>query len=62
LPSGSFLRGHHFQNGWQQNRQIINSSLQNNPRYHFSLKSEAIDNLTIVLAAILKMVAMNIDI
>jgi hypothetical protein len=34
-----------------------NSSLQNNPRYQFSLKSETIDNLTILLAAILKLVA-----
>jgi hypothetical protein len=32
-------------------------SLQNTPRYQFSLKSEIIDNLTILLAAILKMVA-----
>jgi hypothetical protein len=30
----------------------INSTLQNNPRYQFSLKSETIDNLTILLAAI----------
>jgi hypothetical protein len=32
----------------------INSSLQNNPRYQFSLKSENIENLPILLAAILK--------
>jgi hypothetical protein len=30
------------------------SSLQNNPRYQFSLKSENIENLPILLAAILK--------
>jgi hypothetical protein len=38
-------------------RAPTNSSLQNTPRYQFSLKSETIDNLTILLAAILKMVA-----
>jgi hypothetical protein len=32
----------------------INSSLQNNPRYQFSLKSENIEILPILLAAILK--------
>jgi uncharacterized protein YegP (UPF0339 family) len=37
-------------------RAPINSSFQNTPRYQFSLKSETIDNLTILLAAILKMV------
>jgi hypothetical protein len=30
----------------------VNSSLQNNPRYQFSLKSENIENLPILLAAI----------
>jgi hypothetical protein len=34
-----------------------NSSLQDTPRYQFTLKSETIDNLTILLTAILKMVA-----
>jgi hypothetical protein len=37
----------------------INSSLQNNPRYKFSLKSENIEILTILLAAILKMAAIR---
>jgi hypothetical protein len=35
----------------------INSSLQNNPRYQFSLKSENIEILPILSAAILKMAA-----
>ena len=34
-----------------------NSSLQNTPRYQFSLKSETINNLPILLAAILETVA-----
>jgi hypothetical protein len=38
-------------------RAPANSSLQNTPRYQFALKSVTIDNLTILLAAILKMVA-----
>jgi hypothetical protein len=69
LHSGSFLRSHRFLNGCQQNRQIvnglrfqwklisrlfINSSLQNNPWYQCSLKSENIEILPILLAAILK--------
>jgi hypothetical protein len=35
----------------------INSSLQNNPRYKFSLKSDNIEILPILSAAILKMAA-----
>jgi hypothetical protein len=35
----------------------INSSLQNNPRYQFSLKSENIEILPILSAAIFKMAA-----
>jgi hypothetical protein len=43
---------------WMQVSSLpTNYSLQNTPRYQFSLKSEIIDNLTILLAAILKMVA-----
>jgi hypothetical protein len=37
----------------------INSSLQNNPRYKFSLKSENIEILPILSAAILKMAAIR---
>jgi hypothetical protein len=37
----------------------INSSLQNNPRYKFSLKSENIEILPILSAAILKMAAIS---
>jgi hypothetical protein len=37
----------------------INSSLQNNPRYQFSLKSENIEILPILSAAILKMVSIR---
>jgi hypothetical protein len=37
----------------------INSSLQNNPRYKFSLKSENIEILRILSAAILKMEAIR---
>jgi hypothetical protein len=37
----------------------INSSLQNNPRYQFSLKSENIEILPILSAAILKMAAIG---
>jgi len=37
----------------------INSSLQNNPRYQFSLKSENIEILSILLAAIFKMAAIH---
>jgi hypothetical protein len=37
----------------------INSSLQNNPRYQFSLKSENIEILPILSAAILKMTAIR---
>jgi hypothetical protein len=33
------------------------SDFKNTPRYQFSLQSETIDNLTILLAAILKLVA-----
>jgi hypothetical protein len=36
---------------------LINSSLQNNPRYQFSLKSENIEILPILSAAIFKMAA-----
>jgi hypothetical protein len=39
----------------------INSSLQNNPRYQFSLKSENIEILTILLAAILKITAIQMQ-
>jgi hypothetical protein len=43
---------------WMQVSSLpTNSSLQNTPRYQFSLKSETIDNMTILLAAILKMVS-----
>jgi hypothetical protein len=43
---------------WMQPSSLpTNFSLQNTPRYQFSLKSEIIDNLTILLVAILKMVA-----
>jgi hypothetical protein len=38
----------------------INSSLQNNPRYKFSLKSENIEILPILSAAIFKMAANKI--
>jgi hypothetical protein len=38
----------------------INSSLQNNPRYQFSLKLENIEILPILLAAILK-IKMTLD-
>jgi hypothetical protein len=39
---------------WMQVSSLTtNSSLQNTPRYQFSLKSETIDNLTILLVAIL---------
>jgi hypothetical protein len=37
----------------------FNSSLQNNPRYQFSLKSENIEILSILSAAILKMAAIR---
>jgi hypothetical protein len=37
----------------------INSSLQNNPRYQFSLKSENIEILPILSAVILKMAAIR---
>jgi hypothetical protein len=37
----------------------INSSLQNNPRFQFSLKSENIEILTIFSAAIFKMAAIH---
>jgi hypothetical protein len=37
----------------------INSSLQNNPRYKFSLKSDNIEILPILSAAILKMAAIR---
>jgi hypothetical protein len=37
----------------------INSSLQNNPRYTFSLKSENIEILPILSAAILKIAAIR---
>jgi hypothetical protein len=39
----------------------INSSLQNNPRYKFSLKSENIEILPILSAAILKMAPLARD-
>jgi hypothetical protein len=38
---------------------LINSSLQNNPRYQFSLKSENIEILTILSAAIFEMAAIR---
>jgi hypothetical protein len=42
---------------WMQVSSIpTNSLLQDTPKYQFSLKSETINNLTILLAAILKMV------
>jgi hypothetical protein len=43
---------------WMQVSSLpTNSSLQNTPRYQFSLKSETINNLPILLAAILETVA-----
>ena len=43
---------------WMQVSSLpTNFSLQNTARYQFSLKSETTDNLTILLVAILKMVA-----
>jgi hypothetical protein len=45
---------------WMQFSSLpINSSLQNNPRYQFSLKSENIEILPILSAAILKMAAIR---
>jgi len=43
---------------WMQVSSLpTNSSLQDTPRYQFTLKSETIDNLTILLTAILETVA-----
>jgi hypothetical protein len=39
----------------------INSSLQNNTRYQFSLKAENIEILPILSAAILKMAAIGVQ-
>jgi hypothetical protein len=39
----------------------INSSLQNNPRYQFSLKSENIEILQILSVAIFKMAAIRMQ-
>jgi hypothetical protein len=48
------IQGHFYEatNFWMQISSLpTNFSLQNNPRYQFSLKSETIDNFTILLAA-----------